>query len=98
MDHGLVWKIYLDLNAITASSSEVPSVLEFLQQRRSEAMKIKQLCLALLHTVILERRPISVVARAMNVIAASFSQNVKLQNVSQQGVAGVFLGWHFVWR
>ncbi|GKV34511.1 hypothetical protein SLEP1_g42881 [Rubroshorea leprosula] len=73
----LLWKIHLDLEAISASSSEVPSVLEFLQRRKLEANKAKQLCLAITRTVILERRPVNMVGRAMDVIVTSYSLSIK---------------------
>ncbi|KAK9986603.1 hypothetical protein SO802_031554 [Lithocarpus litseifolius] len=73
----LLWKIHLDLEAISASSSEVPSVLEFLQRRKLEANKAKQLCLAIARTVILERSPVPMVARAMDVLVTSYSHSVK---------------------
>ncbi|KAH7511104.1 hypothetical protein JRO89_XSUnG0223700 [Xanthoceras sorbifolium] len=72
-----LWKIHLDLEAIAASSSEVPSVLEFLQRRKLETYKAKQLCLGLVRTVILERRPVSVVARAIDVLVTSYSHSIK---------------------
>ncbi|KAK1562829.1 hypothetical protein Q3G72_017679 [Acer saccharum] len=71
------WKIHLDLEAISASSSEVPSVLEFLQRRKLETYKAKQLCLGIVRTVILERRPVSVVARAIDVLVTSYSNSIK---------------------
>lgn len=74
---GLLWKIHLDLDAISASSSEVPSVMEFLQRRKLEANKAKQLCLALARTIILERRPVVIVARAMDVLITSYSHALK---------------------
>ncbi|XVE96147.1 hypothetical protein REPUB_Repub02eG0196400 [Reevesia pubescens] len=73
----LLWKIHIDLEAISASSSEVPSVLEFLQRRKLEANKAKQLCLAITQTVILERRPVTMVARAMDVLVTSYSHSLK---------------------
>ncbi|GMI84799.1 hypothetical protein like AT3G12010 [Hibiscus trionum] len=72
-----LWKIHLDLEAIAASSSEVPSVLEFLQRRKLEANKAKQLCLAITRTMILERRPINMVAKAMDVLVASYALSLK---------------------
>ncbi|KAL3533970.1 hypothetical protein ACH5RR_007491 [Cinchona calisaya] len=75
--NGLLWKIQLDLEAISASSSEVPFVLDFLQRRKSEANKAKQLCLAIARTMILEQRPVSVVSRALDVLLASYSQSIK---------------------
>ncbi|XP_043815545.1 regulator of MON1-CCZ1 complex isoform X2 [Manihot esculenta] len=75
--NNLLWKIHLDLEAISASSSEVPSVLEFLQRRKLEANKAKQLCLAILRTVILERRPVSMVARAIDVLVSNYSHSIK---------------------
>lgn len=80
VDNGLLWRIFLDLDAIAASSSDIPSLLEFLQRRRSEPNKIKQLCLAIMRTLILERRPISMISRAMDAVVASYSHSVKLGN------------------
>ncbi|XP_041024360.1 uncharacterized protein LOC121265011 [Juglans microcarpa x Juglans regia] len=74
----ILWKIHLDLEAISASSSEMPSVLEFLQRRKLEANKAKQLCLAMARTVILERRPVAMVARAMDVLVTSYSHSIKM--------------------
>ncbi|KAK7396320.1 hypothetical protein VNO78_17239 [Psophocarpus tetragonolobus] len=73
----LLWKFNLDLEAISASSSEVPSVLEFLQRRKLEANKAKQLCLGITRTLILEHRPVPVVARAVNVLVTSYSHSIK---------------------
>ncbi|XP_038694975.1 uncharacterized protein LOC119992325 [Tripterygium wilfordii] len=73
----LLWKIHLDLEAISASSSEVPSVIEFLQRRKSEANKVKQLCFAIVRSVILERRPVSMVAKAIHVLVSSYSYSIK---------------------
>ncbi|GFZ20916.1 hypothetical protein Acr_29g0000780 [Actinidia rufa] len=77
--NGLLWKIHLDLeaSAISASSSEVPSVLEFLQRRKLEAHKAKQLCLAISRTLILERRPVSMFARAIDILVTSYSYSIK---------------------
>lgn len=75
--NGLLWKIHLDLEAISASSSEVPYVLEFLQRRKLEANKAKQLCLAMVRTSILERRPVIVVAKAIDVLVTSYSHSIK---------------------
>lgn len=75
--HKLLWKFHLDLDAISASSSEVPSVLEFLQRRKLEANKAKQLCLGITRTLLLERRPISVVAKAIHVLVTSYSHSIK---------------------
>ncbi|KAG2686885.1 hypothetical protein I3760_09G027200 [Carya illinoinensis] len=74
----ILWKIHLDLEAISASSSEMPSVLEFLQRRKLEVKKAKQLCLAMARTVILERRPVAMVARAMDVLVTSYSHSIKM--------------------
>ncbi|XP_058204816.1 uncharacterized protein LOC131318837 [Rhododendron vialii] len=75
--NGLLWKIHLDLEAISTSSSEVTSVLEFLQRRKLEAYKAKQLCLAIARTNILERRPVSMVARAIDILVTSYSYSLK---------------------
>ncbi|KAJ8448118.1 hypothetical protein Cgig2_031842 [Carnegiea gigantea] len=74
---GLLWKIHLDLDAISASSSDVPTVLEFLQRRKLEANKAKRLCLALARTMIVERRPVNIVSRAMDVLITSYSHAIK---------------------
>ncbi|KAG4916034.1 hypothetical protein JHK87_053591 [Glycine soja] len=73
----LLWKFHLDLEAISASSSEVPSVLEFLQRRKLEANKAKQLCLGIARALILEHRPVPVVAKAVNVLVTSYSHSIK---------------------
>ncbi|KAJ4970676.1 hypothetical protein NE237_003775 [Protea cynaroides] len=75
--HGALWRIHLDLEAIAASNSEVPSVLEFLQRRRLEASKAKKLCLAITRTIILERKPLPLVARAMDVLVSSYCHSIK---------------------
>ncbi|KAL2923991.1 Regulator of MON1-CCZ1 complex [Bienertia sinuspersici] len=74
---GLLWNIYLDLDAISASSSDVPSVLEFLQRRKLEASKAKQLCLALTKAILLEHRAVGVVAQAMDVLMTSYTRAIK---------------------
>ncbi|XP_073006308.1 uncharacterized protein [Typha latifolia] len=84
VDNGLLWRICLDLEAIATSSSDVPSVLEFLQRRRSDSSMIKKLCLAILRTIILERRPISTIARAIDVIVTSYSYSMKTGNSLQR--------------
>ncbi|EEF27945.1 conserved hypothetical protein [Ricinus communis] len=73
----LLWKVHLDLEAISASSSEVPSVLEFLQRRKLEANKAKQLCLAITRTIILERRPVTMISRAIDVLVTNYSYSIK---------------------
>ncbi|KAL6000862.1 hypothetical protein ACLOJK_006589 [Asimina triloba] len=90
--HGILWRIHLDLEAIAASSSEVPSVLEFLQRRRLESNKAKQLCLAIMCTVILERRPVSMVAVAIDVLVASYSHLMKTGTSLQGGTGGACSG------
>ncbi|CAI9779419.1 unnamed protein product [Fraxinus pennsylvanica] len=75
--NGFLWKIHLDLEAISASSSDPPSVLEFLQRRKLEANKAKKLCLAIARTVILERRSLAVVSRAIDVLITTYSHAVK---------------------
>ncbi|KAH9674023.1 Mic1 domain-containing protein [Citrus sinensis] len=67
----------IDAKAIAASSSETPSVLEFLQRRKLEAIKTKQLCLGIARTVILERRPVSMVSKAIDVLVSSYSLSLK---------------------
>lgn len=75
--NGVLWKIHLDLEAISSSSSEVQTVLEFLQRRKLEANKAKQLCLAMAQTIILERRPVPMVARAIDILVNCFSLSIK---------------------
>ncbi|KAM7505578.1 hypothetical protein LguiB_004482 [Lonicera macranthoides] len=85
--NGCLWKIHLDLEAISAisdSSSDVPSVLEFLQRRKLEAKKVaKQLCLSMTRTIILERRPVSLVSRAIDVLVTSYSYSIKTGSYSK---------------
>ncbi|CAN6311231.1 unnamed protein product [Urochloa humidicola] len=76
-DNGLLWRLHLDLEAIAASSSDAPSVLEFLQRRKSDPSMIKTICLAIILTIILERRPVTTVAKAMNVVLDSYSRLMK---------------------
>ncbi|XP_010257534.1 PREDICTED: uncharacterized protein C18orf8 isoform X3 [Nelumbo nucifera] len=76
--NGFLWRIHLDLEAIAASNSEVPSILDFLQRRKLETNKAKQLCLAITRAVILERRPVLMVARAMDVLVNCFSHSMKM--------------------
>ncbi|KAL7138634.1 hypothetical protein ABFS83_10G177200 [Erythranthe nasuta] len=75
--NGFLWKINVDLEAISASSSEVQLILEFLQRRKLEADKAKQLCFAIVRTNILERKPIPVVSRAIDVLLTAYSQAIK---------------------
>ncbi|KAI3941002.1 hypothetical protein MKW92_021659 [Papaver armeniacum] len=82
--HGTLWRIHLDLEAIAASSSEVSSVLEFLQRRKLESVKAKQLCLSIMRTQILERQPVPVVSRAIDTLVMSYLHSVKM-GISIQG-------------
>ncbi|KAF4369006.1 hypothetical protein F8388_013335, partial [Cannabis sativa] len=63
--------------AISASSSDAPAVIEFLQRRKLDASKGKQLCLSIACTAILEHRPVSMVAKAINVLVTSYSHSIK---------------------
>ncbi|XP_022934291.1 uncharacterized protein LOC111441498 isoform X1 [Cucurbita moschata] len=74
----LVWKIHIDLEAIASSSSEVSSLLEFLQRRKLEVSKAKQLCLTLTRTMILEHRPVATVAKAIDVLVSSYTLSSKV--------------------
>ncbi|CAL9148508.1 unnamed protein product [Musa hybrid cultivar] len=85
IDNGLLWRICLDLEAIASSSSDVPSVLEFLQRRRSDPSKIKMLCLSIMRAIMLERRPISIITRAIDVLVTSYAHLVKMENAFQGG-------------
>ncbi|KAG8091359.1 hypothetical protein GUJ93_ZPchr0012g21692 [Zizania palustris] len=78
VENGLLWKLHLDLEAIAASTSDAPSVLEFLQRRKSDLSMVKTLSLAIVRTVILERRPITMVAKAMDVVLDSYSRLMKM--------------------
>ncbi|GAA0147153.1 hypothetical protein LIER_06921 [Lithospermum erythrorhizon] len=75
--NALLWKIHIDLEAISASSSELASVLEFLQRRRLEANKAKQLCMGIMRTAILERRPVAMVAKGIDVLITSYANSLK---------------------
>ncbi|KAL3632390.1 hypothetical protein CASFOL_025374 [Castilleja foliolosa] len=77
VSNGLLWKINVDLEAISASSSEVTLILEFLQRRKSEADKAKQLCLAIVRTIILERKPVPMVSSAIDVLLTAYAQAIK---------------------
>lgn len=85
VEHGLLWKIYLDLEAIAASTSDIPYLLEFLQRRKSDTNKSKLLCLALMRSIILERRPVSIISSAINVLVASYSHALKTGSASHGG-------------
>ncbi|KAI4341283.1 hypothetical protein MLD38_026023 [Melastoma candidum] len=63
--------------AIASSNSDVSFVLDFLQRRKLEACKAKQLCLETARSIILERRPLPVVSKAMDVLISSFSHSFK---------------------
>lgn len=80
-DNGLLWKLHLDLEAIAASSSDAPSILEFLQRRKSDPSTVKMLCLVIIRTIILERRPVTTVAKAMDVVLDSYSRLIKVGGV-----------------
>ncbi|KAL1204739.1 hypothetical protein V5N11_017349 [Cardamine amara subsp. amara] len=73
----VLWKINLDLEAISASSSDRTSLLEFLQRRKLEANKAKQLCLGIARAIILERRPATQVTQAIDVLVTAYSYSVK---------------------
>ncbi|XP_003573894.2 regulator of MON1-CCZ1 complex isoform X2 [Brachypodium distachyon] len=77
-ENGLLWKLHLDLEAVAASTSDAPSVLELLQRRKSDLSMVKTLSLAIVRTIILERRPITMVAKAMAVILDSYSCLMKM--------------------
>ncbi|URD72550.1 Colon cancer-associated protein Mic1-like [Musa troglodytarum] len=85
IDNGLLWRICLDLEAIASSSSDVPSVLEFLQRRRSDPSKIKMLCLSIMRAIMLERRPISIITRAIDALVTSYAHLVKMENAFHGG-------------
>ncbi|EEE50917.1 hypothetical protein OsJ_31443 [Oryza sativa Japonica Group] len=78
VENGLLWKLHLDLEAIAASTSDAPLILEFLQRRKSDPSMVKTLSLAIVRTIILERRPITMVAKAMDVVLDSYSRLMKM--------------------
>lgn len=86
---GNVWRIHLDLDAISTSSSEAASVLEFLQRRKLEPKKAKHLCLGIMRTLILERRPVPLVSKAIDVLVSSYAHSMKmgvpLRRVTMEG-------------
>ncbi|CAH2053966.1 unnamed protein product [Thlaspi arvense] len=79
----VLWRVHLDLEAswlllaISASSSDRTSLLEFLQRRKLEANKAKQLCLGIAKDIILERRPATQVTQAIDVLVTAYSYSVK---------------------
>uniref|UniRef100_A0A7I4E1F6 Mic1 domain-containing protein n=1 Tax=Physcomitrium patens TaxID=3218 RepID=A0A7I4E1F6_PHYPA len=72
--HGLLWRVRLDLEAVAASSSNLPSLLSFLQRRRFDAPKAKELSLIVIKSMIIERRSLRLIASAMDVVTASYAQ------------------------
>ncbi|XP_041991013.1 regulator of MON1-CCZ1 complex-like isoform X1 [Salvia splendens] len=86
VSNGSLWKISLDLEGISASSSEVQLILEFLQRRKLDAEKAKQLSLAIVRTIILERKPVPMVARAMDVLLAAYSQAIKTGSYNKRSI------------
>ncbi|KAL2650621.1 hypothetical protein R1flu_018749 [Riccia fluitans] len=78
--HGLFWKIRLDLEAIAASSSDIPTLLSFLQRRRHEASKAKILSVEVIRSMIVERQPLPLVASAMDVLTSSYARLSKPSN------------------
>ncbi|KAL0359398.1 UNVERIFIED_CONTAM: Regulator of MON1-CCZ1 complex [Sesamum angustifolium] len=66
-----------DTEAISASSSEVPLILEFLQRRKLEADKARHLCLGIVRTIILERKPVPMVSRAIDILLTAYSHAIK---------------------
>ncbi|CAA7016185.1 unnamed protein product [Microthlaspi erraticum] len=73
----VLWRVNLDLEAISASSSDRTSLLDFLQRRKVEANKAKQLCLGIARAIILERRPATQVTQAIDVLVKAYSFSVK---------------------
>ncbi|KAJ4898174.1 hypothetical protein Rs2_24968 [Raphanus sativus] len=73
----VLWRVHLDLEAISASSSDRTSLLEFLQRRKLDANKAKQLCLGIARALILERRPATQVTQAIDVLVTAYSYSVK---------------------
>ncbi|XP_073119477.1 uncharacterized protein [Henckelia pumila] len=95
---GCLWKIHLDLEAISASCSDAPFMLEFLQRRKLEASKAKELCLAIARTIILERRPVPMVAKALDIFlmaythalkTGTYNKRTKAEETSSSGVSNI---------
>jgi hypothetical protein len=119
--HGLLWRLRLDLEAVAASTSNLPVLLAFLQRRRHEAAKVlplifyklfnfssthsdvcllvyclhvqmfevlianvflkaKELSLMVMRSMILERRPLTVIGTAMDVLTSSYAQGARPPN------------------
>ncbi|CAK9200218.1 unnamed protein product [Sphagnum troendelagicum] len=78
--HGLLWRLRLDLEAVAASTSNLPVLLAFLQRRRHEAAKAKELSLMVMRSMILERRPLTVIGTAMDVLTSSYAQGARPPN------------------
>lgn len=75
--HGIMWRIHLDLEALAASSSDVPSLLAFLQRRRLDAATAKQLTMTVLRSIVVEKRPLSLISEAVDVINMAYAQAVR---------------------
>ncbi|GFQ04355.1 uncharacterized protein c18orf8 [Phtheirospermum japonicum] len=75
--YGDHWNFLVPDLAISASSSEVTLILEFLQRRKLEADKAKQLCLAIVRTIILERKPVLMVSSAIDVLLTAYAHAIK---------------------
>lgn len=80
--HGIMWRIHLDLEALAASSSDVPSLLAFLQRRRLDATTAKQLTMTVLRSIIVEKRPLSLISEAVDVINMAYAQAVRTRTTS----------------
>ncbi|KAL3700935.1 hypothetical protein R1sor_018957 [Riccia sorocarpa] len=78
--HGVLWKVKLDLEAIAASSSDIPTLLSFLQRRRHEATKAKILSVEVIRSMIIERQPLPLVASAMDVLTSAYARLPKQSN------------------
>uniref|UniRef100_A0A0D9XJF9 Uncharacterized protein n=1 Tax=Leersia perrieri TaxID=77586 RepID=A0A0D9XJF9_9ORYZ len=78
VENGLLWRLHVDLEAIAASTSDAPSILEFLQRRKSDPNMVKNLSLAIVRTIILERRPVTMVSKAMDVVLDSYARLMKM--------------------
>ncbi|KAF7818929.1 regulator of MON1-CCZ1 complex [Senna tora] len=69
----ILWKIQLDLEA----SNFCQQLRGSISIRVPAEAEAKQLCLGIIRTLILERRPVSVVAKAIHVLVTSYSLSIK---------------------
>eukprot|EP00897_Mesotaenium_endlicherianum_P004466 jgi/Mesen1/4047/ME000213S03071 len=79
LDHarGLLWKLHLDLEAIAASCQDTCGLLAFLQRRRGEFQKARELSISTLRSIVLDRCHLAQVGTAIDIITAAFVSSAK---------------------